>query len=160
MKLVGRYNDIHPPAKIAETARISGYCYIGAKTVIGENVVIGNYCEINTGVVIGDGTLINGYCSLNSDTIVGKGCILSTGVKTADEKYMTARTANIVKKPCRVGNDCRIGQASILISTELGDHVTIGAGSLVLEPNIPPKQVWVGSPARFLRMMTDKEMAI
>lgn len=160
MKLVGRYNDIHPSAKIAETARVSGYSYIGAGVVIGENVVIGNYCEINTGVVIGDGTLLNGYCSLNSDTIVGRGCILSTGVKTADEKYMTARTSNIVKKPCRIGDDCRIGQASILVCTELGDHVSIGAGSLVLEPSIPSKQVWVGSPARFLRMITDKEMAI
>lgn len=160
MREVGRYNDIHPSARIAETARLSGYSYIGAGAVIGEGAVIGNYCEINSGVVIGDGTLLNGYCSLNSDTVVGRGCILSTGVKTADEKYMTARTANIVKRPCRIGDDCRIGQGSILVCTSLGDHVSIGAGSLVLEPEVPTRQVWVGSPARFLRMMTDEELAI
>lgn len=160
MREVGRYNDIHPSARIAETARVCGYCYIGANAVIGEDVVVGNFCEINSGASVGDGTLLNAYCSLNSDTVVGRGCILSTGVKTADERYMTARTANIVKRPCRIGDDCRIGQGSILVCAELGDHVSIGAGSLVLEPKIPPRQVWVGSPARFLRMMTDEELAI
>ena len=160
MKEVGRYNDIHPSARIAETARVCGYCYIGPNAVIGENAVIGNFCEINSGASVGDGTLLNAYCSLNSDTVVGRGCIFSTGVKTADEKYMTARTANIAKRPCRIGDDCRIGQGSILVCAELGDHVTIGAGSLVLEQKIPPRQVWVGSPARLLRMMTDEELAI
>lgn len=157
---VGRYNDIHPSARIAETARVCGWCYIGPNAVIGENVVIGNFCEINSGAVVGEGTLFNSQCIINSDTVVGKGCILGAAVLTADEKYMTARTSNIDKKPCRIGDDCRIGQGSMLVCTELGDHVSIGAGSLVLEPKIPSRQVWVGSPARFLRMMTDEEMAI
>lgn len=160
MKEVGRYNDIHPSARIAETARVCGYCYIGPNAVIGENAVIGNFCEINSGASVGDGTLLNAYCLLNSNTAVGSGCILGAGVLTADEKRMTARTANIVKRPCRIGDDCRIGQGSMLVCTSLGDHVSIGAGSLVLEPKIPPRQVWVGSPARFLRMMTDEELAI
>lgn len=157
---VGRYNDIHPSAMIAKSARVCGWCYIGPNVVIGENAVIGNFCEINSGAVIGDGTLLNSHCTLNSDTVVGKGCIFSCAVLTADEKYMTARTSNISKKPCRIGDDCRIGEGSILVCTELGDHVSIGAASLVLEPKIPPRQVWVGSPARFLRTMTNDEMAI
>ena len=160
MREVGRYNDIHPSARIAETARVCGWCYIGPGVEIGENAVVGNFCEINSGASIGDGTLLNAHCTLNSDTVVGEGCLLSIGVMTADEKYMTARTSNIVKKPCRIGNDCRIGLGSMLVCTELGDHVSIGAGSLVIEPRIPAKQVWAGSPARFLRMMTDEEMAI
>ena len=160
MNEVGRYNDIHRSARIAESARVCGWCYIGPDVVIGENAVIGNFCEINSSAVVGGGTLLNPYCVLNSNTVVGKECIFGGGVLTADEKYMTVRTSNITKKPCRVGDDCRIGQGSMLISTELGDHVSIGAGSLVLEPKIPDRQVWAGSPARFLRMMTDEEMAI
>ena len=157
---VGRYNDIHPSARVAESARVCGWCYIGPGAVIGENAVVGNFCEINSGAVVGDGTLLNSHCVLNSDTVVGSGCIFGSHVLTADEKYMTARTSNITKRPCRIGDDCRIGQGSALVSAELGDHVSIGALSLVLEPKIPPRQVWVGSPARFLRMMTDEEMAI
>lgn len=160
MNEVGRYNDISPSARIAGSARVCGWCYIGPGASIGENAVIGNFCEINSGAVIGDGTLLNAYCLLNSDTVVGRGCILGAGVLTADEKYMTARTRNITKNPCRIGDDCRIGQGSMLVCTEIGDHVSIGAGSLVLEPRIPDRQVWAGSPARFLRMMTDEEMAL
>ena len=157
---VGRYNDIHSSARIAESARVCGWCYIGPDVMIGDNAVVGNFCEINSGAVIGEGTLLNSHCVINSDTIIGKGCIFSNIVMTADEKYMTARTSNITKKPCRIGDDCRIGQGSTLVSTELGDHVSIGARSLVLEPKISSKQVWVGSPARFLRMMTDEELGI
>lgn len=160
MNEVGRYNDIHRSARIAESARVCGWCYIGPDAVIGENAVIGNFCEINSGAVVGDGTLLNACCVINSDTTVGRGCIFGAGVLTADEKYMTARTSKVTKKPCRIGDDCRIGQGSMLVCTELGDHVSIGAGSLVLEPRIPDRQVWVGSPARLLRMMTNEEMAL
>ena len=160
MNEVGRYNDIHPSARIAGSARVCGWCYIGPNAVIGDNAVVGNFCEINSGTTIGGETLLNAYCVLNSDTVVGRGCVFGAGVMTADEKHMTARTSNVTKKPCRIGDDCRIGQGSMLICTELGDHVSIGAGSLVLEPSIPGGQVWAGSPARFLRMMTDEELAL
>ena len=65
------------------------------------NTVIGNFCEINSGAKIGKDTLINSHCHLNSDTKVGSGMIFGSGVLTADEKYMTARTENITKKPLR-----------------------------------------------------------
>ena len=160
VRIVGKFNDIHETAKIADSARICGWCYIGPNVEIGENVVIGNFCEINSGVKIGDHALINAHCNLNSDTLIGAGTILGGGVLTADEKYMTARTENITKKPCQIGNDCRIGQNSNLISAVLGDHVSIGAGSVVLEPEIRPYEVWAGNPARFLRKMTEHELGI
>ena len=157
---MGKFNDIHETARIADTARICGWCYIGPDVEIGENTVIGNFCEINSGAKIGRDTLINSHCHLNSDTIVGNGVTFGGSVHTADEKYMTARTENITKKPCRIGNDCRIGQQSCLVSTVLEDHVSIGAGSVVLEPEIKPFQVWAGVPARFIRNMNDYEISI
>lgn len=160
MKEVGRYNDIHRSAKIAESTRVCGWCHIGPDVVIGEDAVVGNFCEINSGAAVGDGTLLNAHCLLNNDTVVGRGCILGAGVLTADEKCMATRTSNITRKPCRIGDDCRIGQGSMLVCTELGDHVSIGAGSLVLKTRIPDGQVWAGNPARFMRMMTDEELAL
>ena len=157
-RIVGRFNDIHETAKIADTARICGWCYIGSGVEIGENAVIGNFCEINSGAKIGAGTLINSHCHLNSNTRVGNGVIFGSGVLTADEKHMTSKTESITKKPCVIGNDCRIGQNSSLVCTTLADHVSIGAGSVVLEPAIKPFQVWAGVPARFLRSMSDYEI--
>lgn len=160
VEIVGKFNDIHDSAVIDDSARICGWCYIGEDVVIGENSVIGNFCEINSGTRIGSDTLLNSYCLLNSDTVVGSGVILGAGVLTADEKYMTARTTNITKKPCVIGDDCRIGQGSSLVCTRLGDHVSIGAGSVVLEPEIKSYEVWAGVPAKFLRRITDYELSI
>ena len=137
-----------------------GWCYIGSNVQIGEGTVIGNYCEINSGSVIGNNTLINGHCNINSNTIIGNGTIFGGGVMTADEKIMTARTANIEKKPCVIGNDCRIGQGTNLVCTKINDHVSIGAGSVVLEPEIKSCEVWAGIPAKFLRMMKKYELEI
>ena len=158
--IIGKFNDIHDTAKISDTARICGWCYIGPDVVIGEHTVIGNFCEINSGTKIGNNTLINAHCVLNSNTMVGNETILSTHVATADEKYMTARTKNIEKKPCVIGNNCRIGQSTSLVSTKLDDYVSIGAGAAVLEPYIKSYEVWAGVPAKFIRKMTDYEISI
>ena len=91
-RIVGKFNEIHESAKIADSARVCGWCYIGSNVQIGEGTVIGNYCEINSGSVIGNNTLINGHCNINSNTIIGNGTIFGGGVMTADEKIMTART--------------------------------------------------------------------
>ena len=158
--IVGRFNDIHETAHIASTARICGWCYIGPNVSIGDGAVIGNFCEINSGARIGKNTMINSHCHLNSNTVLGDGVIFGSSVMTADEKYMTARTGNVEKKPCLIGDDCRIGQGSRLVSTRLDAHVSIGAGSVVLEPRIRSYEVWAGMPARFIRMMTDHERSI
>ena len=68
-RIVGKFNDIHETARIADTARICGWCYIGPDVEIGENTVIGNFCEINSGAKIGRDTLINSHCHLNSNTL-------------------------------------------------------------------------------------------
>ena len=158
--IVGKFNDIHKSAKIADTARICGWCYIGPDVTIGEHTIIGNFCEINSHAEIGSNVLVNSHCHLNSNTVVGNGVIFGAGVHTADEKYMTARTKNIKKTPCMIGNDCRIGQGSNLVCVTLGDHVSIGAGSVVLEPYIKSYEVWAGIPARFIRKMSEYECSI
>ena len=160
MKVVGRFNDIHKTARVADSARICGWCYIGPNVEIGGDTVVGNFCEINSDAKIGREVLINSHCTINSGTYVGDYTILGSGVLTADEKYMTARTSNVTKKPCHIGKDCRIGQNSSLVSTTLGDHVSIGAGSVVLEPEIKSYEVWVGNPARFLRKISGHELGI
>lgn len=159
-RIIGKYNDIHESAAIADSARICGWCYIGPDVTIGDNTVIGNFCEINSGATIGSNTLINSHCHLNSNTVVGSGVIFGSGVLTADERYMTARTKNIEKIPCMIGDDCRIGQNSSLVCTTLEDHVSIGAGSVVLARRIKSYEVWAGVPARYLRRMNDYEISI
>lgn len=159
-KILGKFNDIHSTAQIGNDSRIANFCYIGKDVRIGKNCVIGNFCEINNGTVIGDNTLINSHCHLNSNTIIGNDCIFGASVMTADEKYMTPHTSKITKQPCVIGNNCRIGQNSNLVCTKLGDFVSIGAGSTVLVDEIKSGEVWVGTPAKKLRNLSDYEKSL
>ncbi|RMH38850.1 MAG: gamma carbonic anhydrase family protein [Gammaproteobacteria bacterium] len=62
---------------------------------------------------------------------------------------------------CQIGNECLIGMGSVVMDgAVVEDHVVLGAGSIV-----PPGRtltsghLWVGSPARKIRPLTDEEMA-
>ena len=50
-----------------------------------------------------------------------------------------------------IGKRVSIGSSStILCGLKIGEGAIIGAGSVVTH-NIPPNEVWVGNPARFLK---------
>jgi galactoside O-acetyltransferase len=54
-------------------------------------------------------------------------------------------------KPVRIGKNCWIGAGAIIVpGITIGDHVVIGAGSVVTK-DIPSNVVAVGNPCRVLR---------
>lgn len=62
---------------------------------------------------------------------------------------------------CRIGNECLIGMGSVVMDgAVVEDRVVLGAGSIV-----PPGRtltsghLWVGSPARKIRPLTQEELA-
>lgn len=62
---------------------------------------------------------------------------------------------------CTIGNNCLIGMgATLLDGCEIGDNCIVGAGSLVGQNRkIPAGSLAVGSPARVIRKLTDKEIS-
>ncbi|MCY6959761.1 gamma carbonic anhydrase family protein [Clostridium brassicae] len=67
---------------------------------------------------------------------------------------------NCVIHACKVGENCLIGMGSIILDgAEIGDNTIIGAGSLVTGgKKIPSGVLCVGSPARVVRELTEKDM--
>lgn len=61
---------------------------------------------------------------------------------------------------CRIGNGCLIGMsATVLDDAEIGDESLVGAGSLVTQhKKFPPRSLIIGSPAKFVRNLTDQEV--
>lgn len=152
----GKYNDILS-RDIGDNTIINGWTFIGKSVHIGAHCMIGNFVEINSGAKIGHGTNIQPFCVINSDTEIGEYCHFGAGVMTADEIHMSPFTDMIKRKPCKIGSFVKVGQGSMLVSCEIGDHAVIGAGSLVLN-DVPPGEVWFGSPAKFHRKRTAEEI--
>ena len=67
----------------------------------------------------------------------------------------------VILHACTIGRRCLIGMGAILMDgAVLGDEVIVGAGALVTPgTRLPPRTLWVGSPARQRRALAAKEIA-
>jgi virginiamycin A acetyltransferase len=107
----------HPKAKVGHRVYIGSYCILG-RTQIGDRTQIGSGVQILSGA-----------------RQHGRG---------ADGRIESSNLDHFVQ--VAIGPDCWIG-ASAIVMADLGEQVTIGAGSVVTRP-IPAKSTAVGSPAR------------
>lgn len=132
---------------------------------IGPNVAIDRYANFVIGkkchVFIGDGTVIGRYCRIagrDHYIWIGKevGIAHRVYLSTSGHKYEDV-TQSIIKQeftskgPVRVEDGCWIGIGTcILPNVVIGKHSVIGANSVV-NKDIPPYSVAVGSPARVIK---------
>ena len=136
-----------------------------AATVIGR-VTIGEDSSIWPGAVVrGDVNSI----SIGARTSIQDGSVLhvasarlagGTGIPLAIGDECTVGHAAILHA-CTVGNRCLIGMRAIVMDgAVVGDEVIVGAGALVpAGARLPPRTLWVGSPARDRRPLTAEEIA-
>jgi carbonic anhydrase/acetyltransferase-like protein (isoleucine patch superfamily) len=68
----------------------------------------------------------------------------------------------VILHACTIGARCLIGMGAIVMDEAVvGDEVIIGAGSIVpAGRKLPPRTLWVGSPARQRRVLTTQEIAM
>lgn len=61
---------------------------------------------------------------------------------------------------CTIGSRCLVGMGAIVLDgAVVEDEVMIGAGSLVPpRKRLPARTLWVGNPARQVRVLTDREV--
>ena len=140
-------------AWIAPTAAVIGDVEIGARSSIWFHCVLRgdvNFIRVGAGTNIQDGTIVHvvsprpdqpGIPALIGDDVtVGHGCILHA---------------------CTLKNRAFVGMgATVLDGATIEEGGMLGAGAL-LTPNkvIGPNELWVGSPARFWRVMSARERA-
>ena len=140
--------------KLAKFINLYG-CSIGAGSKIGafvevqKNAKIGKYCKISSHTFVCDGVEIGDYS------------FIGHGVMFINDNYPQAVNSSLELeseadwrpryKTTKIGNHVSLGtNATILGGIEIGDHAVIGAGSVVTK-SVPPGEVWVGNPAKFLR---------
>lgn len=115
-------NAIHPTAYIAPSARLAR----GVTVAIG--AIIGTGCRIGNNVIVNNGAIVDHENDIGDHVHIAPGCSLAGRVT--------------VKNRTLVG----IG-STVKEYVTIGQNVTIGAGSVVLE-DIPDNAVAVGAPAK------------
>ncbi len=138
--VVSKHVFIAEDADIIGDVSIQKYSSVWYKAVLRGDVnfiKIGKYSNIQDGCVI--------HVSKEHPTIIGD--------------YVTIGH-NATVHGATLGNNCLIGMGSIILDgCEIGDYVIVGAGSLI-PPNkkIPEGCLVLGSPAKIVRKLTEKEI--
>lgn len=148
-----RQPSIDSTAFIAETAVIIGDVSIGSETSIWYNVVVRG--DVNS-ISIGDRTNVQDLSMLH---VTGKRDENDNGSPLVIGNDVTIGHSVIVHG-CTIHDRAFIGMgATVLDRCVIGSGAMVAAGSLVPEGTIiPPNTLWMGSPAKFKRELSEKDL--
>ena len=143
---LGKRPDTARAAFVAANATVLGNVTLGAQSSVWYGCVLRG--DINS-IAIGEGTNIQDLTMVHLAD--------DYGVKIG--RYCTIGHSAIIHA-CEIGDECLIGMgATILDGAAIGDHCIVGANSLVTQRFVaPPGSMILGSPAKVVRALTEKEL--
>ena len=146
--------ELGPRAWVDPAATVIGRVTIGEDSSVWPGAVLRgdvNWIRIGARTSIQDGSILHEA----SDRLAGGGGI---PLIVGDDCTVGHR---VILHACTVGNRCLVGMGAIVMDgAVIGDEVIVGAGALVpAGKKLPSRTLWVGSPARQSRGLTEKEVA-
>ena len=138
--------DIKKANFVAESADIIGDVTLDTNSSIWYNCTIRGDIE---SIRIGKNT------NIQDNTVVHVGYDVGTVI---GDNVTVGHSAII--HGCTIGDDCLIGMGAIILNhAVIGKESIVGAGALVTtEKKFPPRSLIMGSPAKVIRTLTDKEV--
>ena len=123
-------------ASVGKNVNIEKGALFYSKLTIGDNSGIGIDCAVH------------GECHIGNNVMMGPDCIIYTRNHRFDDTEIPMNEQGFAEdKPVYIGDDVWIGSRVIILpGVTVGDHVIIGAGSVVTK-DIPPWAIAAGNPA-------------
>jgi bifunctional UDP-N-acetylglucosamine pyrophosphorylase / glucosamine-1-phosphate N-acetyltransferase len=129
-------------AEVGDGASVGPYSFLRPGTVLESGAKVGAYCEVKNSRV-GEGSKVP-HLSYVGDAQIGAGANLGAGT-------ITANYDGVNKNRTTLGDGAFTGVNTTLIApVEVGEDAYTGAGS-VINKDVPPGKLAVGSPARAIR---------
>ncbi|TMW94229.1 hypothetical protein EJD97_010554 [Solanum chilense] len=144
---------------------------------------------VDKDVFVAPGASVIGDVHVGRNSSIWYGCVLrgdvnsisvGSGTNIQDNSLVHVAKSNISQKvlPTIIGNNVTVGHSAVVHGCTIEDeafigmgatlldgvhvekHAMVAAGSLVKQnTRIPSGEVWAGNPAKFLRKLTDEEIA-
>lgn len=137
---LGKHVFIHPAATVLGQVTLKDYANIWPGVVLRADlnkIVVGKYSNIQDLSVV--------HLESNRGCFVGDYCVVGH---------------RVILHACTVGDGVLVGMGAIILNgTKIGDGALIGAGALVTEETkVKPESLYLGSPARFIRKLSKREV--
>ncbi|GHT87477.1 hypothetical protein FACS189474_0350 [Bacteroidia bacterium] len=136
---IGEHTNIWQYCVVLKNAQIGSNCNICAHCFIENDVKIGNNVTIKCGVYLWDGI------DIEDNVFVGPNVTFTNDKYPRSKQYPEGFLKTKIKRGASIG-----AGSTILGSVTIGENAMIGAGSLVTK-DIPAGQLWMGSPAKYIR---------
>ncbi|GAY23622.1 MULTISPECIES: DapH/DapD/GlmU-related protein [Sphingobium] len=138
-----------------------GVPYLAGQLILGEAVRLRNEparirlkTAGNGRIVLGDQVSLNSGVTIFSAASVEIGAFSRIGDHASlfDTSFHAVHEGHAARpRPIRIGRNVWIGRnATILPGVSIGDHSVIAAGAVVFQ-DVPPRQLWRGNPASFVK---------
>lgn len=136
--------------KLGKNVKISPFTNIyGCE--LKDNVFIGPFVEVQKNVTIGENSRIQSHSFICEGVDIGKNVFIGHNVNTINDNLPKVNNENWVAEKIIIRDNVSIGTGSTIMgNVTIGENSIIGANSLVTT-DIPYNEVWVGSPAKFLK---------
>ncbi|SDC41203.1 Carbonic anhydrase or acetyltransferase, isoleucine patch superfamily [Paenibacillus sp. UNCCL117] len=143
----GKYPQVHPSVFLAAGVQLIGDVVIEEGASIWYNTVLrGDLAPIRIGrrSNIQDGCI--GHVNTDQPLIVESEVSVGHGA---------------IIHGCHIGKGTLIGMGAIVLNgAKIDEYALIGAGSLITENrSVPSNSLWLGSPAKQVRTLTDADLA-
>lgn len=153
------YTVVYGGVTIGDNFQTGPHVLIREGNKIGHNVAVWHGSTLGPGNVVGDGCRIHAGCFMELATL-GKRVFVGPNVVFTDDPHPLNPTPRTHFGGAVVGDEAVIGAGvTVLPHVKIGKRAVVGAGSVVTK-DIPAGEVWVGSPARFLKKVEDIECKI
>lgn len=146
---------VYPGNQIGRGLRTGNRANIRENNIIGDDVSIGTMTVVEHHVRMGNRVRIHSQAFIPEYTTIEEDVWIGPNVVITNSRYPASTKAKQNLAGCRLCKGCRVGaNSTILPGLIIGEGALIGAGSLIAH-NVPPGELWLGSPARFLRRVSE-----
>lgn len=150
MSMIHPLSDVQS-SSIGKGTRIWQYCVVLKGAVIGEDCNICSHVMIESEVVIGDRVTIKSGVQVWDGVQLMDDVFIGPNVTFTNDLFPRSKVVPESFSRTRVEKGASIGaNATLLAGVTIGEKAMIGAGSVVTR-SVPPGELWVGNPARFVR---------
>lgn len=132
-------------------------CTLSAGMIPGQICLTDQVVRIGDRCLIGKGSGIVGHfeISIGDDVWTGHNVYITDQNHGYEDVNLPISVQTMPERPVRIGSGSWIGHGAVVLpGADIGEHVVIGANSVVTGP-IPDNSVAVGVPARVIKRYVD-----